>query len=74
VQTGERHVGFGLKTRGHQRGQTAIGGAAAGRIEQRRLAYASFATDDERTALIVGSPEQVLNEDKLMLAAHQRWR
>jgi hypothetical protein len=72
VQTGERDVGFGLKTRGQQRSQTAIGGAAAGGIEQRRLAYASFATDDEHTALITGSPEPVLDEDKFMLPAHQR--
>ena len=74
MQTGESDVRFGLKTRGHQRGQTAIGGAAARRLEQRRLAYARLAADDERTAPIAGSPEPVLEEGKFVLTAHQRWR
>jgi hypothetical protein len=72
VQSGERDVSLGLKARGHQRGQTLIGGAAVGRLKQRRLAHASFAANDEHTALIVGAYEPLLDEGKFMLTAHQR--
>jgi hypothetical protein len=72
VQAGESDVRFGLKTRGHQRGQTLIDRAAAGRLEQRRLADTRITADHERAAPVAGRQQPLIEEGKFVLTARQR--
>jgi hypothetical protein len=72
VQTGKGDVRFGLKARGHQRGQTMINGTAARRPEQRRLAHTRITADHERAAPVASRQQPLIEEGEFVLTARQR--